>query len=125
MGAGTLALNAAETYTGATIISAGILQIGIGTAVGSISGTSAITDNATLAYNRSDSPTVQQQHQRHGRIAEIGRRWVDPQSHQLQHLQRHHAGQYRYADAGQHQRPVAEHLRLRLQRHGRTELRHA
>jgi len=55
-GAGTLILNGGNTYTGATTISAGTLQIG-GT-TGSIDSTSGVTNNAALVYNRSNDFTV-------------------------------------------------------------------
>ncbi len=46
-----------QTYAGATVISAGSLQIGNGSTTGSL-GTGAVTNNAALAINRSDSLTV-------------------------------------------------------------------
>ena len=52
---GTLVLGGENTYTGGTTISGGTLQIGNGGASGSILGD--ITDNATLAFNRSDTTT--------------------------------------------------------------------
>ncbi len=52
LGAGTLTLTGANIYTGGTTITAGTLEIGGGGSSGSISG--AITNNATLAFNRSD-----------------------------------------------------------------------
>jgi autotransporter-associated beta strand protein len=55
IGTGKLILTAANTYTGGTTISAGTLQIGAGGATGAIAGN--VTDNATLAFNRSDSVT--------------------------------------------------------------------
>ena len=53
-GAGTLVLTAANTYTGATNISNGTLQVGNGGASGTL-GTGNITDNATLIFSRSDT----------------------------------------------------------------------
>ena len=49
-GPGTVILTAANTYTGGTTISGGILQLGNG---GSITG--PIVDNATLSFNRTDA----------------------------------------------------------------------
>jgi fibronectin-binding autotransporter adhesin len=51
-GTGTTTLTAANTYTGGTRIAAGTLQLGSGGANGSILGD--VTDNGTLAFNRSD-----------------------------------------------------------------------
>ena len=51
-GAGTTVLTAANTYTGGTTISGGTLQLGNGGANGSIVGD--VTDNGTLAFDRSD-----------------------------------------------------------------------
>src|SRR5271157_4787259 len=55
LGPGTLTLTGANTYTGGTMISAGILQIGNGGTTGSIAGN--VIDNAVLAFDRSDSVT--------------------------------------------------------------------
>ena len=55
IGTGTTILTADSSYTGGTTISAGTLQIGNGGASGSILGN--VTDNGTLAFNRSDSVT--------------------------------------------------------------------
>jgi autotransporter-associated beta strand protein len=55
LGAGTLTLTGNLTHSGGTTISAGTLQIGDGSTSGSIAGN--VTDNATLAFNRSDNIT--------------------------------------------------------------------
>jgi autotransporter-associated beta strand protein len=54
VGPGTTALLATNTYTGATIISGGTLQIGDGADYGSV-GSGDVTNNAVLAFNRSDT----------------------------------------------------------------------
>lgn len=55
IGTGTTILIANNTYTGGTTISAGTLQVGNGGTAGSITGN--VTNNATLAFNRSDALT--------------------------------------------------------------------
>jgi fibronectin-binding autotransporter adhesin len=52
-GGGTLVLSGSDTFGGGTLVNAGSLQIGSGT-TGSLAGT--IADNATLVFDRSDSP---------------------------------------------------------------------
>lgn len=54
-GTGTTILTSDNTYTGDTIINAGMLQLGNGGTTGSVIGN--ITDNGTLAFNRSDDLT--------------------------------------------------------------------
>jgi autotransporter-associated beta strand protein len=54
-GTGTTILTGANTYSGGTTIAAGTLQIGNGGTAGSIIGD--VTDNGTLAFNRSDIVT--------------------------------------------------------------------
>jgi outer membrane autotransporter protein len=54
-GAGTLTLTGANTFTGGTTITSGTLQLGNGGATGSIVGN--VTNNANLAFNRSDTST--------------------------------------------------------------------
>jgi autotransporter-associated beta strand protein len=52
---GVLTLTAANTQSGGTLIAGGTLSIGGGSTTGSLAG--AITNNATLLYNRSDNLT--------------------------------------------------------------------
>ncbi len=48
---GTLTITSSNSYTGATTINAGILQIGDGTTDGSIASSASINNNGTLTYN--------------------------------------------------------------------------
>lgn len=59
-GVGTMVLSGANTFPGATTVSAGTLQVGAGGALGSIAGASAvnIAGGATLAFYRSDTNFV-------------------------------------------------------------------
>ncbi|WP_161599711.1 autotransporter-associated beta strand repeat-containing protein [Pseudomonas arsenicoxydans] len=69
-GTGTLTLTSANTYSGGTTISAGTLQLGDGGTSGSIVGD--VTDNAALAFNRSDSVTVASNISGSGTVSQIG-----------------------------------------------------
>jgi fibronectin-binding autotransporter adhesin len=53
LGAGSLVLTAANSYTGGTTIAAGTLQLGSGGTTGSITGD--VTNNGSLAFNRADA----------------------------------------------------------------------
>ena len=72
-GTGTLALTAADTYSGATTInSGGALQLGNGGTTGSIANTSGITDNGTLVFDYSNAHTFSQVISGTGGISQIG-----------------------------------------------------
>ena len=70
IGTGTLTLTANNTYSGGTTIAAGMLQLGAGGASGSIVGN--VTDNGTLAFNRSDIVTFSGVISGTGSLAQIG-----------------------------------------------------
>lgn len=53
----TWTLTADNNYTGSTTITAGTLQLGSGGTTGALATSSAITNNATLAFNRSNTIT--------------------------------------------------------------------
>jgi fibronectin-binding autotransporter adhesin len=57
-GSSRLVLTGNSTYTGATTVSAGILQIGSGGTTGSTGNTSLLTNDTSLVYNRSNAITV-------------------------------------------------------------------
>ncbi|WP_448091824.1 autotransporter outer membrane beta-barrel domain-containing protein [Pseudomonas lini] len=69
-GSGTLAITANESYTGGTTITGGTLQIGTGGTTGSIVGD--VTDNGTLAFNRSDVYTFAGTVSGTGNVTQIG-----------------------------------------------------
>ena len=57
LGAGTTTLTGANTYSGVTTISAGVLQVGSGGTAGTL-GSGSVTNNAGLSFNRSDAITI-------------------------------------------------------------------
>ncbi len=70
VGSGTTALTADNSYTGGTTISNGALQLGDGGNTGSIVGN--VTNNATLAFNRSDAITFAGTINGSGAVQQIG-----------------------------------------------------
>ena len=54
-GPGTLVLSGSDSYSGGTLLNAGVLQIGSGGTTGSLAGN--ITNNAALVFDRSDNST--------------------------------------------------------------------
>ncbi|OYU12933.1 MAG: hypothetical protein CFE38_04850 [Comamonadaceae bacterium PBBC1] len=60
-GTGTTTLTANNDWSGSTTISAGTLQIGNGSSTGTLGTSPTVNNNGTLAFNRSDNITVDQQ----------------------------------------------------------------
>jgi autotransporter-associated beta strand protein len=71
-GSGRLTLTGNSTYTGATTLSAGILQIGNGGTTGSIASTSSLANGTGLVYNRSNALTVAHPISGAGTLTQIG-----------------------------------------------------
>ncbi|MBT2793332.1 autotransporter outer membrane beta-barrel domain-containing protein [Paraburkholderia strydomiana] len=69
-GSGTLVLRGESTHTGGTTISAGTLRIGDGGTTGSLGGN--VTNNATLAFDRSDTYTSGGTISGTGAVSQIG-----------------------------------------------------
>ena len=71
LGTGTLILTGNNAYTGATIISAGVLQMGRGPNFGLI-GTGPVEDDASLVFDRSDVVSLDNLISGGGNVAQIG-----------------------------------------------------
>ncbi|WP_129778135.1 autotransporter-associated beta strand repeat-containing protein [Peristeroidobacter soli] len=71
-GTGVTTLTGSSTYTGNTRVAAGTLQIGDGTANGSISGGVTVDSGATLAFNRSDNVSYAGVITGAGRVTKVG-----------------------------------------------------
>ena len=70
-GSSTLTILNNNTYTGTTTINAGTIQVGNGSASGSL-GSGAITNNGSLVYNRSDSVTISNAISGNGTFRQVG-----------------------------------------------------
>ncbi len=70
-GAGTMVLTGSNSYTGGTNISGGTLQFGAGGSAGNLPAGS-VTDNAALAFSRSDSVTVGNVINGNGSLIQLG-----------------------------------------------------
>jgi autotransporter-associated beta strand protein len=57
-GAGTLVLEAADSYGSGTTVSAGVLQIGAATATNALPGSGTVVDNAGIAFDITGSQTI-------------------------------------------------------------------
>ena len=71
VGSGTWTLAGSNNYTGATLISGGALQIGAGGILGSL-GTAAVSNNASLIFNRSDAISVGNAITGSGSVVQLG-----------------------------------------------------
>jgi fibronectin-binding autotransporter adhesin len=71
IGTGTTILTANHTYTGTTFISGGALQLGDGGTTGSLS-SSAIANNSSLTFNRSDAVSYAGTISGTGRLTKLG-----------------------------------------------------
>ena len=69
-GGGTLVIAGADSHTGGTTIAGAILQVGDGATAGSITG--SITDNGTLAFNRTDDVTFSGDISGSGAVTKLG-----------------------------------------------------
>ncbi|WET38897.1 autotransporter outer membrane beta-barrel domain-containing protein [Citrobacter enshiensis] len=69
-GSGVFTLSGSNSYSGGTTISAGTLQLGNGGTTGAIAGN--VTNNGTLAFNRSDATTFDGVISGSGRVTQVG-----------------------------------------------------
>ena len=77
LGANTLILTASNTYTGATTIASGTLQVGDGISEASIASTSGITNNGALAYTVLGSQSLSGAISGTGSVTKIGAGTLD------------------------------------------------
>ena len=132
MGAGTLVLTGANTYTGGTLIESGTLQVGAGGTTGSIAGEpSRIT--VVLAFNRAGTMHVQygghhqrqhwaavrQHRQRHDVPFTAVRRRVIPAAR----LDRSARCNWRWRGLGEHHRQRHQQRSARVQSRGLDHIR--
>ncbi|MHA3774315.1 beta strand repeat-containing protein [Verrucomicrobiota bacterium sgz303538] len=71
-GVGTLLLLTNNSYTGATTIVSGTIQVGNGGTAGTLGGLGVITNDGTLAFNRSDAVTIDRQIIGSGKVVKDG-----------------------------------------------------
>lgn len=71
-GAGTLILSGANTYSGTTLVSSGVLQIGNGGSTGSITSNVSVGTLSTLVFNRSNDLTFGNTISGNGNVAKSG-----------------------------------------------------
>ncbi|MDB5806558.1 MAG: autotransporter protein, partial [Betaproteobacteria bacterium] len=73
MGGGTVTLTGANTYSGATSINAGTLQVGAGGTSGALgTGSIALSNGAGLAFNRGDAVTIGNVISGNGTLTQMG-----------------------------------------------------
>jgi autotransporter-associated beta strand protein len=73
-GSGKLILTGTNTYTGATVIHEGTLQLGNGGTTGSIAGN--ITNGSALIFNYSNNPTFSKEISGIGTVTKLGSGWL-------------------------------------------------
>ena len=100
-GSVTEVLTGSNTYTGATAITAGTLQVGSGGATGSL-GATTVADHGMLVFDLSVSSAFSGAVTGTGSLTQIGRRHAD--ADRLEHLHGRHHDQRRHSASGQRRR---------------------